>query len=201
MKTSHLAVSPPPVFEPFGPTTRRRQVAGALVIMAGAIPIALIAPTFYGRPPRLWSVILTIGVVATVAWLVDGRRYLGVAAAALGIGGGFTIASEAEVQDYQFALLFGLLGAGLLVVRAVNPAAVGASAGLLLLISASATTFVSIDRTGFPEAWFYVPLMLVWGGIQLARALGTVPPSSSTAVSGTASAVVSTGGRDRARRG
>ncbi len=197
MTMSDVAVSPPPVFEPFGPTTRRRQVAGALVIMAGAIPIAVIAPTFYGRPPRLWSVILTIGVVATVAWLVDGRRYLGVAAAALGIGGGFTIAQEAEVQDYQFALLFGLLGAGLLLVRAVNPPAVGASAGLLLFIAASATTFVSIDRTGFPEAWFYVPLMLVWGGIQLARVLGTTP--SSTAVSGKASSVVATGERDRAQ--
>lgn len=180
--------TPSPLAQPFGPTTRRRQVAAALVIMAGAVPIALIAPTVYGRPPRLWSVILTIGVVATVAWLVDGRRYLGVGAAALGIGGGFTIAQEADVQDYQFALIFGLLGLALLVVRAANPAAVGASAGLLLLISASATIFVSIDRTSFPEAWFYVGLMLVWGGIQLARSLG--PGPASTVVSGRVSASV-----------
>lgn len=193
-----VAASPPPVFEPFGPTTRRRQVAGALVVMAGAIPIALLAPTSYGRPPRLWSVILTIGVVATVAWLVDGRRYLGVGAAALAIGGGFTIAQEAEIQDYQFALLFGLLGAGLWLVRAVNPAAVGASAGLLLLISASASTFVSIDRLSFPEAWFYVPLLLAWGGIQLARSLGHQP--ASTAVSARGSSTITSGDRHGSTR-
>lgn len=192
MRTS---TTPSPLTEPFGPTTRRRQAAAALVIMAGAVPIALIAPTVYGRPPRLWSVILTIGVVATVAWLVDGRRYLGVGTAALGIGGGFTIAQEADLQDYRFALIFGLLGLGLLVVRTVNPAAVGASAGLLLLISASATTFVSIERTSFPEAWFYVGLMLVWGGIQLARSLGGGP--DRTSVSGRGSSVVTSADRRR----
>ncbi len=194
---SDITASSQPAFEPFGPTTRRRQVAGALVIMAGAIPIALIAPTFYGRPPRLWSVILTIGVVAMLAWLVDGRRYLGVAAAALGVGGGFAIAQEAEIQDYQFALLFGLLGAGLLLVRAVNPAAVGASGALLLLISASATTFVSIERTSFPEAWFYVGLMVVWGGVQLARSLRGA--ATATGVSGAGTSVLSGTDRDRAR--
>ncbi len=157
-------------YEPFGPTSRGRQSAAALVIMAGALPIAFLATTSYGRPPRLWSVILTIGVMAMLAWLVDGRRYLGVGTVAMAIGGAFTIAQLAEVQDYQFALIFGLLGVALLVVRAVNPPAVGASAGLLLFIATSATTFVSIERTSFPEAWFYVGLMIVWGAVQLVRA-------------------------------
>lgn len=111
-----------------------------------------------------------------MAWLVDGRRYLGAGAALLALGSDFIIARETTpaFEPYQFALLFGLLGAGALLVHAVHPAAVQGFAGALLFTSASAALMQQLtgDRaTSIPQAWGFVVLMVVWGGIVLLRAL------------------------------
>lgn len=156
-------------------------MAGAAVIMAGAIPIALLAPTAYGRTPRLWSVLITIGIVGLVAWLVDGRRYVGAASASLAVGSALGISAEANLDRYTFALLFGFLGVALLAVFRVNPRAVIGSAGLLLFTSASAA-FVHMVGIGgadpqptIPHAWAYVGLMILWGLIVLQQVRRSSP--------------------------
>ena len=167
-----------PRLQPFGRWTKGRQTAGALVIMAGAIPIALLAPTSYGRVPRLWSVLIVIGIVGLVAWLVDGRRYVGAAAASLAVGAALGTAAEADLDRYTYALLFGFLGAALLAVFRVNPAAVIGSAGLLLFTSASAAIVHLVGIGGgdpqptIPHAWAYVVLMVLWGAVVLRQVRG-----------------------------
>jgi len=162
-----------PSVRPFGATSRTRQIAGALTIMAGAIPIALIAPTYYGRPPRLWSVMIAIGVVGLIGWLADGRRYVGAASASLAIGAALGIAAEFDLGRYTYALLFGFLGVALLSVFRVNPRAIIGSVGLLFFASASAA-LLHLTGVGapdpqptIPQAWAYVPLMIVWGLVVL----------------------------------
>lgn len=173
-QSPHTDTLDAPRVQPFGPRDERRQIAGASVIMAGAIPVALIAPTFYGRPPRLWSVLVTIGVVGLIAWVVDGRRYLGAAAASLAVGSALGISAEAGLDRYTFALLFGFLGIALYAVLKVNPAAVLGSVGLLLFASASAALVHLFGIGGgdpqpsIPQAWAYVPVMLAWGGLVIA---------------------------------
>lgn len=135
--------------------------------MAGAIPIVILIAADYGRPPLLYGVLAAIGATALLAWMADGRRYLGAGAASLALGLGIGIAAEAEIPQYQNALVFGLLGAALLLVSRVNPRAVLGAAGLLLFTAASAAYAVSQGRTPIPEAWFYAGLMVVWGAVVL----------------------------------
>jgi len=145
-----------------------RQVAGAIVIMAGAVPIALLIAADYGRPPKLYAVLAAIGATALLAWAVDGRRYLGAGAASLAVGLGIGIAAETDIPRYQNALVFGFLGVALLLVSVVNPRAVRGAAGLLLFTGGSAALAVSQERLSFPEAWIYAALMVAWGAVVLA---------------------------------
>lgn len=158
--------------EPFGPTTPARRRWGALIILAGAVPVGLLALTgTYDRPPGLYGVLTVIGLVALLAWLVDGMRYLGAGAASLALGLGIGISTEVEsVTDYRNALVFGFLGLALLLVARVNPTAVLGSAGLLLFTAASATAAVAGVKTPFPEALVFAGLMVVWGALELANA-------------------------------
>lgn len=158
-----------PRIEPFGPTTRRRQLAGAMIVMAGALPVALLADSHYGRPPRLHMVLVAIGAVAMVAWLVDGRRYVGAGSASLALGLAFTFITQTGLDPYF--LMFGLLGASLLLVARVNPKAVSGSAGLLIYVALNAVGLHRADATILPRAWVFAIIMLAWGGSRLRRTL------------------------------
>lgn len=178
-----------PRFEPFGPTSRHRQVLGALVVMAGALPVAVIATSRYGRPPYLYVVLIAIGVTGMVGWLVDGRRYLGAASAALALGAAFTIGAETALD--QYGLLFGLLGLALLLVSQVNPAALPGSGALLVFVAWSALGVRRAGDTPIAQAWVFVVVMLVWGGTFLRRTLreDARGPAGVTASSPTASEI------------
>ena len=58
------------VVEPFAFSTLWRRRAGAVGLMVGALPVALMV--LADASPYLF--LLAIGAIATCAWLVDGRR-------------------------------------------------------------------------------------------------------------------------------
>ncbi|MGH9188986.1 MAG: hypothetical protein ACRD0Q_02975 [Acidimicrobiales bacterium] len=154
-----------PRIEPFGPTTRARQIVGAVVVMAGAIPTAMIAGS---DTQPLYRILLVIGGAATLGWLIDGSRYVGAGSAALALGLAFIISEKTELD--LFALLFGLLAAQLFIVSHVNPRAVKGTVGLFLYV---ATTSLSLhgSTTVLPRPWIFAIVMLLWGGLPLRRAL------------------------------
>ena len=153
------------VVEPFGHTTLRRQRAGALVIMAGSALVALMVLA----DAKPYLLLLAIGAIATGAWLVDGRRYLGPGTVALGLGIGLALARDVDLAKYELPLVLAGIGIPLIVIRFVNPGAVLGAAGLLVYAALSGAI---LDRTPDPieSGWGFVILMIVWGGIQLARA-------------------------------
>lgn len=173
----HVGGAPAGVrFVPFGPITRRRQVAGAAVVMAGAIPVALLAGSSYGRPPNLSVVLLAIGIIGMVGWMVDGRRYLGAASAAVAIGGGITTAREAFLDEY--ALMFSFLAVALIGVVRVNPRAINGSAGLLFYVASSTIGLHQSDQSPLPRELIFALVMLTWGGMSLLRSR-KVPPGAT----------------------
>ncbi len=171
-----------PRFEPFGPTTRTRQVRAAAVVMAGALPVGMVAESSYGRPPNLHIVLLAIGVIALVAWLVDGRRYVGAGSAATALGLAFVLMGKTSLDPYF--LVFGLLGAALLLVSKANSRAIGGSAGLLLYVAINAAGLHRADATLLPRAWIFALIMLVWGGTALRRTLSDSSPAAATVAPG-----------------
>ena len=181
-------------FVPFAPTTRRRQVAGALIVMAGAIPIAWLAAAGYGRPPYLFGVLLGVGSVGTLGWLVDGQRYVGAGITALALGSAFAIARETELDES--GLVFGLIGIALFVISRVNPRAVAGAAGLLIYTSTSAFGVHETGRTALPPALVFTTVMLAWGGVQLRQVLRsteTTDTADATDAVGTTGAAGATG--------
>ena len=165
------------VVEPFGHTTLRRQRAGALFVMVGSAPLALMV--LADANPYL--LLLAIGAIATGAWLVDGRRYLGPGTVAMGLGIGLTLARDFELAKYELPLVLAGIGVALTVIRFVNPRAVLGAAGLLVYAALSGAI---LDRTpdAIESGWGFVTLMIVWGGIQLARA--RVPVASTDGPAG-----------------
>lgn len=157
-----------PRFEPFGPTSHARHVVAALVVMAGAVPVALVADRGGSGRLRLYTVLLAIGIVGTTAWLVDGRRYLGAGIAALALGIGYSVVERTTVDEY--AIVYGFLGTALLLVSRVNPRALGGSAGLLLYTSISSLSLHG-NRPLAPRAIVFASIMLMWGGTNLRRDL------------------------------
>ena len=153
------------VVEPFGHTTLRRQRAGALFLMVGSAPLALMVLA----DAKPYLLLLAIGAIATGAWLVDGRRYLGPGTVALGLGIGLALARDVDLAKYELPLVLAGIGIPLIVIRFVNPGAVLGAAGLLVYAALSGAI---LDRTPDPieSGWGFVILMIVWGGIQLARA-------------------------------
>lgn len=154
---------------PFGPTTHTRQLVAAAIVMAGALPAALVAHSSYARPPRVSVAIVALGVIATIGWLVDGRRYFGAGIAALAVGGGITISREMFVDEY--AMVFGLLGGALLLVASVNPRAVTGCAGFLLYAATHALSAQQSDWTLLPRPLVLALILLVWGGAGLRSTL------------------------------
>jgi hypothetical protein len=153
------------VVEPFGLSTPGRQRAGAVVLTAGSVPLALMV--LADAEPYLF--LLAIGAIATCAWLVDGRRYLGPGTVALGLGAGLVLARDLDLAEYELPLVLAGIGAALTVIRFVNPRAVLGAAGLLVYAALSGAI---LDRTPEPieSGWGFVILMIAWGGIRLARA-------------------------------
>ncbi|MDP8975564.1 MAG: hypothetical protein M3N28_04215 [Actinomycetota bacterium] len=154
------------VREPFGPTTRPRQIAAAATLMLGAVPLAWMGAT-NAKP---YYVIPVVGVVATLAWLVDGRRYLGPGIVALALGVALLASRDWGLEKYELALVVGAVGAGLLVVSLMNPAAVLGSAGFLLYAMLTALGLDSVLSSIAP-GWIYAIVLLVWGGIRLAQTM------------------------------
>ena len=153
------------VVEPFGLSTLGRQRAGAVVLIAGSVPLALMVLA----DARPYLFLLAIGAIATCAWLVDGRRYLGPGTVALGLGVGLVLARDFDLAKYELPLALAGIGAALTVIRFVNPRAVLGAAGLLVYAAPSGAI---LDRTpeSIESGWGFVAVMIVWGGIQLARA-------------------------------
>ncbi|HEV2760675.1 MAG TPA: hypothetical protein VGV86_14025 [Acidimicrobiales bacterium] len=152
------------IVEPFGHTTLRRQRAGALVVMVGSGPLALMVLA----DAKPYLLLLAIGAIATGAWLVDGRRYLGPGTVALGLGIGLALAQDFDLAKYELPLVLAGIGVPLTIIRFVNAKAVLGAAGLLVYAAISGAI---LDRTPDPieSGWGFVILMVVWGGIQLAR--------------------------------
>ncbi len=139
------------VVEPFGHTTRRRQRAGALVVMIGAAPLALMVLA----DAKPYLLLVAIGAIATGAWLVDGRRYLGPGTVALGLGIGLALARDLDLTKYELPLVLAGIGVPLTVIRSVNPEAVLGAAGLLVYAARSGAI---LDRTPDPieSGWGFV---------------------------------------------
>lgn len=151
-----------------GGTNRQRQTAGAAVLLAGAAGCAVAAVVKW----PVYQTLLLLGVAVTLAWLVDGtsKRYMGPGLVAMAVGGGITIgnATGIEPQTYEHTIVYGLIGAAMLVIYYMNPRAV-ASGGVLLLLIAGTATFLTTVGLPFNPAWELAALLAVWSVFQLAR--------------------------------
>lgn len=150
-------------------------MAAGVAVMAGALPVYLLANSRYGRPPRLSVVLLAVGIVGIVGWLIDGHRYVGAGAAAAAVGGGLTISREAFVDEY--AVVFGLLAVALVCVVRINPRAVNGCAGLLLYVAASTGRLHDPDL--LPRGVAFAVVMALWGGSRAWRARKSDAPVMS----------------------
>ena len=155
-----------PVREPFGPTTRPRQIAAAVVLMLGAVPLAVLG----AAEAKAYYVIPVVGAAATLAWLVDGRRYLGPGIVALALGLALLASRDWGLGKYELALVLGAVGAGLLVISLMNPASVLGSAGFLLYAMLTSLGLENVS-VGVAPGWIYAIVLLVWGGIRVAQTM------------------------------
>lgn len=158
------------ILVPLGPTTWRRQLVAGVVVMAGALPVYMVANSKYGRPPKLSFLLLSIGIIGIVGWLLDGQRYLGAGSAATAIGGGITISREAFISEY--ALVFALLAVALLCLVRINPRAINGSAGLLIYI---AIFTANLRDPVLPRGVAFAMAMVAWGGVRAWRAFKAKP--------------------------
>jgi hypothetical protein len=154
------------VREPFGPTTRPRQIAAGVILMLGAIPLAVLG----AANAKAYYVIPVVGAAATLAWLVDGRRYLGPGIVALTTGLALLASRDWGYEKYELALVLGAVGAGLLVISLVNSEAVLGSAGFLLYAMLTSLGLENITDAVAP-GWIYAAVLLVWGGIRVAQTM------------------------------
>ena len=154
------------VREPFGTTTRPRQIAAAGVLMLGAVPLALMG----ADDAKAYYVIPVVGAAATLAWLVDGRRYLGPGIVALALGLALLASRDWGLEKYELALVLGAVGAGLLVISLMNPASVLGSAGFLLYAMLTSLGLENVSDVLAP-GWIYAVVLLVWGGTRLAQTM------------------------------
>lgn len=148
-----------------GRTTRAREVAGALVLVGGAVLVGLL--TLAGLRP--YENLLALGSVAMLAWLVDGtsRRYVGPAAVAFAAGLGITLGRNLGIEHYEHSLVYGGFGLALILVSVVNPAAVRASGAFLLYTGLTVAT--SLWLVSIPLGWWLAAILALWGGYELVR--------------------------------
>jgi hypothetical protein len=101
--------------------------------MVGSAPLALMVLA----DAKPYLLLLAIGAIATGAWLVDGRRYLGPGTVALGLGIGLALARDFDQAKYELPLVLVGIGVPLTVIRFVNPGPVLGAAGLLIYAALS----------------------------------------------------------------
>ncbi|MDQ6937022.1 MAG: hypothetical protein M3140_04820 [Actinomycetota bacterium] len=148
-----------------GRPTREREVAGAAVLLAGALAVAVMAAL--GQPA--YHDLLVLGAVAVVAWLVDGtsRRYLGPGLIAVAAGLGITIGKDFGVNPYEHSLVYGGFGVAMLIVFFFNPLAIRAGAAFLIYVGA--TVAVASWVFSVPLGWELAAILAVWGAFELVR--------------------------------
>lgn len=157
-----------------GRPSRAREIGGAAALAAGAVVLAIFTASFH---LVLEEDLLVLGGAATLAWLIDGTglRYLGAGTVALALGGGITLGDHLNVHD-PYVIVFGLIGVALLLVRLVNPAAVGGSAGFLIYV---ALTLVALDYIGsYNASWELVAILGFWSLFQAGRIARTSPTTA-----------------------
>ncbi len=148
-----------------GRPTRAREVAGALVLLVGAVVLA--ALTWAGIKP--YGLLLALGAAAVLAWLVDGtsKRYLGPGLVALAAGLGITIGTEASIEPYEHTLVYGGFGLALLLISYVNPKVVGAAGAFLLYTGV--TVAIASWVVSFTIGWELAAILAVWAAYELVR--------------------------------
>ncbi len=164
-------VSAPRQRRVLGRPSRARELGGAAALAAGAVVLAIFTVSSH---LVLEEYLLVLGAAATLAWLIDGTglRYLGAGTVALALGGGITLGDHLSVHD-PYVVVFGLIGVALLLVRLVNPTAVGGSAGFLIYVS---LTLVALDYIGsYDASWELVAILGFWSLLQVARIARTSP--------------------------
>lgn len=171
------AVAPKTIGQP----THGRVVAGAIVILAGAV--ALAALTLAGVP-NPWM-LFALGATAVVAWLVDGTstRYLGPGLVAAAAGAGILVgnALDMDPRAAEHSLVYGGFGLALLAISYFNPMAARASGAFLLY------TGLTVAAVGFNKGWWLTAILFVWGVYWLVRAgrgEGLPQPALDEAASG-----------------
>ncbi len=147
--------------KPVGETNRSRQLAAASVLLLGAGVCAV--TTVAGWP--LFRVLLVLGVVATLAWLVDGssQRYVGPGLAAMAVGGGITLYRALEV-DGEHSIVYPLIGVALLAASLFNPMAIRGAGTFLLIVG----SVVWID-TPWAPGWTLTGILAAWSVLEFAR--------------------------------
>lgn len=156
-----------------GRPTREREMAGAAVLIAGALAVALMAAL--GQP--FYRDLVVLGAVAVVAWLVDGtsRRYLGPGLIAMAVGLGLTIGQDFGVKNYEHTLVYGGIGVALLIAFHFNPLTVRAGAALLIYTGVTVSFSTWVFRV--PIGWELTAILAVWGAFQFVR-LGRSEPDA-----------------------
>lgn len=146
-----------------GQPTHGRAVAGAVVLLAGAVVLAAFTLAGVANP---W-LLLSLGVTAVLAWLVDGTstRYLGPGLVAVAAGLGILVgnALDMDPRAAEHTLVYGGFGAALLLISYVNPMASRASGAFLLY------TGLTVWAVGFSKGWWLTAILAVWGAYWLVR--------------------------------
>lgn len=167
-----------------GTPSRGREVAGAVVLLVGAVLVGVL--TAQGIPP--YALLLVLGAAAVLAWLVDGtsRRYVGPGLVALAAGLGLTLGQELNIDPYEHTLVYGGFGLALLTISVVNPKAVRASGAFLLYTAL--TVAVSAWVVSFNLGWELTAILAVWGIYEIVRiARGSGGDSETVTAPATAS--------------
>lgn len=120
-----------------------------------------------GQPP--YHDLLALGVVAVVAWLVDGtsRRYVGPGLIAVAAGLGITVGKDFGVDPYEHSLVYGGFGVALLIAYCFNPLTI--RAGAAFLIYTGVTVALASWVFSVPLGWELAAILAVWGAFELLR--------------------------------
>lgn len=149
-----------------GQPTRDREVAAALLLIVGAVGVALMAIT--DQPP--YRDLLVLGAVAVAAWLVDGtsRRYISPGLIALAAGLGITLGKDFGIDPFEHTLVYGGFGVALLIISFFNPGMVRAG-GAFLVYTGVTVGLASWVFSGIPLGWELALILAVWGAFGLVR--------------------------------
>ncbi len=140
-----------------GETNRNRQLAGAGVLLLGAVPVAL--ATLAGWPA--YGVLVLLGAAATLAWLVDGssRRYMGPGLTALAVGGGIALhtALDMSAMKGEHGVVYPLIGAAILIGSLFHPLALRGAGAFLVIVGA-----VALISWPWNVGWSLAAILVVW---------------------------------------